>query len=121
MPAPIFLEDLRSPLFGNFWGPQPSWNNKVSHFHALISLSKNIRKNLDEGNIGCSIFVDLKKAFDIVKHDSCLSKLEHYDGYGLPSEWFKSYRIENNVSINGYDSNLAIVTFLNQLISVINI
>ena len=28
-------------------------------FHALISLTEDIRKNLDEGNIGCGIFVDL--------------------------------------------------------------
>ena len=39
---------------------------KYSTVHALISLTENTRKNLDEGNIGGGIFVDLQKAFDTV-------------------------------------------------------
>ena len=34
--------------------------------HALISITEDIRKDLDKGNIGCGIFVDLQKAFDTV-------------------------------------------------------
>ena len=81
--------------------------------HALISLTENIRKNLDEGNIGCGIFVDLQKAFDTVEHDVLLSKLGHYGICGLANGWFKSYLSNRNqyVSINGYDSNLTDVTF----------
>ena len=41
---------------------------KYSTVHALISLTESIRKNLDEGNIGCGIFVDLPKALDTVEH-----------------------------------------------------
>ena len=59
---------------------------KYSTAHALISLTENIRKNLDEGNIGCGIFVDLQKAFDTVEHDILLSKLEHYDIHGLAND-----------------------------------
>ena len=78
-----------------------------------FSLTENIRKNLDEGNIGCGIFVDLQKAFDTVEHDIILSKLEHYGIRGLANEWFKSYLSNRKqyVSINGYDSNLADVKF----------
>ena len=81
--------------------------------HALIRLTENIRKNLDEGNIGCGIFVDLQKAFDTVEHDILLSKLEHYGIRGLANEWFKSYLSNRKqyVSINGYHSNLADVKF----------
>ena len=33
--------------------------------------------------------------------------------HGFANEWFKSFsQIENNVSINGYDSNLADVKFV---------
>ena len=33
---------------------------------ALINITENIRKALDDGNIGCGVFVDLQKAFDTV-------------------------------------------------------
>ena len=53
-----FLNDSNStyPL-------QFGFRQKYSTTHALISLTED-RKNLDEGNIGCAIFVDLEKAFD---------------------------------------------------------
>ena len=41
--------------------------------NTLISLTEDVRKNLDKGNIGCGIFVDLQKAFDVVEHDTLLS------------------------------------------------
>ena len=68
-----------------------------------------IRKNRDEGNIGCGIFVDLQKAFDTIERDIPLSKLEHYDVRGLANAWFKSHLSNRKqyVSINGYDSYLA--------------
>ena len=65
--------------------------------HALISLTENIRENLDEANLSCGIFVDLQKIFDTVEHDILLTKLENYDVYGLVNEWFKFiFQIENN-------------------------
>ena len=36
--------------------------------HALISTTENIRKALDDGNIGYGVFVDLQKPFDTVDH-----------------------------------------------------
>ena len=70
---------------------QIGFRQKYSTVYALISLTENIRKNLDEGNIGCGIFVDLQKAFDTVELDIPLSKLEHYGIRGLDNKWFKSY------------------------------
>ena len=92
---------------------QFGFRQKYSTVHALISLTENIRKNLDESNIGCGIFVDLQKAFDTVEHDILLSKLEHYGIRGLANKWFKSYLSNRKqyVLINGYDSNLADVKF----------
>ena len=52
------------------------FRQRYSTAHGLISLSEGIRKNQDEGNIGCGIFVDLEKAFDTVEH-ILLAKLEH--------------------------------------------
>ena len=69
---------------------QICFRQKFSRVHAAISLTESISKNLDEGNIGCGIFVDLQKAFDTVEHDVLLSKLEHCGVPGLTNEWFKS-------------------------------
>ena len=82
---------------------QFGFRQKFSTTHALISLTEDIRKNLDEGNIGCDIFVDLQEAFYTVEHNILLAKLEHYGIRGLADEWFRSYLSNRKqyVSING--------------------
>ena len=64
---------------------------QYSTSHALINITENIRKTLDDGNIGCGDFVDLQKAFDTVDHQILLAKLNHYAICGVSSDWFKSY------------------------------
>ena len=84
-----------------------SFRQQYSTFHALISFTKDISKNLDKGNIDCDISVGLQKAFDIVEHDIFLAKLEHYGICGVANEWFISYLFDRKqfVSINGHVSN----------------
>ena len=48
---------------------QFGFRQKYSTVHAFTSLTENIRKNLDEGNVVWGIFVDLQKALDTVEHD----------------------------------------------------
>ena len=88
---------------------QFDFRRKFSASHALINLTEKIRQALDEGYIGCGIFVDLQKAFETVDHEILLSKLDYYVIRGISNNWFKSYlsNCKRFVSINGYDSGLA--------------
>ena len=60
-------------------------------------------KDLDEGKVGCGIFVDLQKTFDTVEHNVLLEKLEHYGICGIANKSFKSYPSDRTqfASING--------------------
>ena len=62
---------------------QFGFRQQYSTFHALISLTEDIKKNVDKANIGCGIFVDLQKAFDTIEHDIFLEKLKHYCVRGI--------------------------------------
>ena len=57
---------------------QFGFRQKFSTCRALINHAENIRQTLDEGHIGCGIFVDLQKAFDTVDREILLSKLHYY-------------------------------------------
>ena len=87
------------------------FRQQYSASHALINITGNIRKALDEGNIGCGVFVELQKAFDTVDHQILLAKLNHYGICGVSNDWFKSYLSNRNqyVSINGFDSGLTTI------------
>ena len=86
-------------------------DKQYSTSHALINITENIRNSLDDGNIGCGVFVDLQKAFDTVNHQILLAKLNHYWIQGVSNDWFKSYLSNHSqyVSINGYESGLAAI------------
>jgi len=63
---------------------------------------------IDKKHISCSLFLDFKKAFDVVDHDILLHKL--YNGVrGLPLEFFKSYLSDQHhfTIINNMKSKIA--------------
>ena len=53
----------------------------------------------------------MQKAFDTVKHDIMLAKLEHYGMRGIENEWFKCYLFDRKqfISAKGHASNKASV------------
>ena len=90
---------------------QFGFRQQYSTSHVLINITENIRKALDDGNIGCGVFVDLQKAFDTVDHQILLAKLNHYGICGVSNDWFKSYLSNHHqcLSINGCESGLAAI------------
>ena len=85
---------------------QSGFRKKHSTAHALTSLTEKVEQTIDDGNYGCGVFIDLKKAFDTVNHQILLKKLEHCGTRGIPLDWFKSHlnNRKQYVSVNGNTS-----------------
>jgi len=66
---------------------------------ALISATEFIRHSLDMGSHVIAVYLDLKKAFDVVSHSLLFQKLEHYGVRGIPLMWFKSYLSDREQSV----------------------
>ena len=87
------------------YGLQLGFRQQYSTSHVLIYITENIRKALDDGNIGCGIFVDLQKAFDTVDHQITMKLLE-FQMIGLS----RIYLIAISTYLkNGYESGLAAI------------
>ena len=65
-----------------FYLLQFGFRQNDSTTHALISLTVNIGKYLDEGNFVCCILMGLDRSFDAVERDILLTMLEHFGARG---------------------------------------
>ena len=74
---------------------------------ALISLTDQILFNLDEDKLSGMVFVDFRKAFDVVDHHLLLTKLCLYRVSDPSLSWFESYLSgrQQFVSIDGQRSD----------------
>ena len=86
-----------------FYPLQIGFREKHSINHALISMTESIKSTTDNGNYGCGVFIDLKKAFDTVNQSILLKKMEHYGIICIALNWFTSYlsKRKQYVSVNG--------------------
>ena len=102
-----FLE-LHKVLFENQFG----FRKGNSTSHALIQITEQIKESLENGKVGCGIFIDLRKAFDTVNHEILLKKMEHYGVRGSSLQWFRSYLSDRRqyVYFNGHSSETKVVT-----------
>ena len=73
---------------------------KHSTQHTLISMTETIRKTIDNGNFGCGIFIDLKKAFDTVNYSISFVNLNIMAfGASHYSCFTPAYQTENNTCL----------------------
>ena len=63
---------------------------------AGVFLSDYILENMDSQKMTGAVFIDLKKAFDLVDHYCLLLKLEHYGNRGQSYNWFANYLAERS-------------------------
>ena len=77
---------------------------KLSTAMALLKLTDDISRSIDEGNITVGVFIDLAKAFDIVHHKILLSKLNR-GIRGTVNNWFASYLQNRQQYVKIGDSN----------------
>ena len=87
-----------------FYSSQFGFRDRHSTSHALIEITDKIMKACDQSLFACGVYLDLKKAFDIVKH-ILLSKLHHYGIRGKANDWFKSFLVNRNQYTSINDAN----------------
>ena len=67
------------------------FRKKHSTETAVVYLTDYILEHMDRQMITGAVFIDLKKAFDLVDHECLLFKLEHYGVRGSSLDWFRNY------------------------------
>jgi hypothetical protein len=63
---------------------------------------------MDNGNLNCVVFLDVRKAFDFINHEIPLHKIRDYFGIsGIQLKWFESYlsNREQQCMVNGQISS----------------
>ena len=70
---------------------QSGFRKKHSTETAIVHFTDHILENMDKKMMTGAIFIDLKKAFDLVNHEFLLHKLEHYGIRGGSLCWFENY------------------------------
>ena len=87
---------------------QFGFQKNKSTYMPLLLLQEKITKSMENGNLVCGIYLDLKKAFDTVDHSLLIGKLERYGFVGTSLNLIKSYLTNRRqcVDYNGIKSNL---------------
>ena len=78
---------------------QSGFRKSHSCHTALIKLTDTLYKELDNGNLTGIVFIDFKKAFDLVDQDILLKKLQIYNFDKYTTNWFESYLINRSQKV----------------------
>ena len=75
---------------------QYRFQRKKSTKHNLLHATNFIQDALNRGELAVGIFLDLKKAFDVVSHEILLKKLNNLGVKGTALKWFETYSDREN-------------------------
>ena len=70
---------------------QSGLRKRHSTLTAVTYLTDFMLERMDKQELTGAVFIDLKKAFDLVDHKCLLHKLEHYGVRGPSYNWFLDY------------------------------
>ena len=79
---------------------QSAFKSRHSTETALIRLTDQILKNMDNDEVNGLVFIDFRKAFDVIDHELLLKKLSIYGATPSTVAWFKSYLSERKEFIS---------------------
>ena len=96
-----FLKD--NEVFSKF---QSGFRKRHSSKTAIVYLTDQIVEHMDNQRMCGTVFIDLKKAFDLVDHKCLLHKLDHYGVRGNALTWFEDYITTRTQKVN-YDGKLS--------------
>ena len=92
---------------------QSGFRKKHSCQTALKSLVEQWLTNINNNEFNCAIFVDFRKAFDVIDHDLLLRKLSFYGMLDTALELFQSYLTNRQqcVTVGTKTSSLSTLKF----------
>ena len=90
---------------------QSGFRQKHSCQTALVKLIDQWMPCIDKGDIVGSIFIDFRKAFDLVDHKTLIKKLSTYKCSQLSLQWFISY-LEFHQQTIDYGHGTSLLSFI---------
>ena len=78
---------------------QYGFRKQRSTTDAILDLAGNVIDGFNKGMFTIGLFLDMSKAFDSIKHETLLKKLELYGIRGIALNWLKSYLTSRNIKV----------------------
>ena len=70
---------------------QYGFRKKYSTESACVHLTEFLRRHIDRGGVVGAVFLDLRKAFDMISHERLLNKLQKFEFAATTIDWIRSY------------------------------
>ena len=85
---------------------QFGFQKNLSTENNLLHLTNYVTRAINDGKYCVGIFLDLRKAFDVVNHDILLTKLSYLGITQTELKWFSSYLFSNSINLVEIDMTI---------------